>query len=96
MLSKNEQNYSLIEKEVLALIFAVKTFHLYLCGWTFTLVTDHKPLTTVLEHKRGTPFLVAAHLQCWSLILSATTEEYRPTEAHANADSLSSEHRKLL
>ena len=90
MLSKSEQNYSQIEKEALALIFGVKKFHLYLSGWIFTLVTDHKPLTTIFRPKRGTPPLAAAHLQRWSLILSAYSYniEYRSTEAHANADSL--------
>ena len=44
MLSKNEQNYSQIKKEALALIFGVKKFHLYLSRETFTLMTDHKLL----------------------------------------------------
>ena len=90
-LFKSEQDYSQIEKEALALIFGVKKFHLYLCGRTFTLVTGHKPLTTIFRPKRGTPPLAAACLQHWSLILSAYSYngEYCSTEAHANADSLS-------
>ena len=89
-LSKSEQNYSQIEKDALALIVGVK-FHLYLCGRTFTLVTDHKPLTTIFGPKRGTFPLAAARLQRWPLILSAYSYniEYRSTEAHANTDSLS-------
>ncbi len=90
-LSKSEQNYAQVEKEALALIFGVKKFHLYLCGRMFTLVTDHKPLTTILGPKQGTPPLAAARMQRWSLILAAYsyTIEYRPTDAHGNADSLS-------
>jgi len=59
--------------------------------WSFTLVTDHKPLTTILGHKRGIPSLAAAWLQRWALILSAYTYtiEFRPTKQHANADGLS-------
>ena len=55
------------------------------------LVTDHKPLTTILGHKAGIPSLVAARLQRWALILSAYsyTIEFRPTKQHTNADGLS-------
>ena len=90
-LSKSEQNYSQIEKETLSLIFGVKKFHQYLYGRTFTLVTDHKPLTTILGPKRGIPPLAAARLQRWALILAAYTYEieYRPTGAYGNADGLS-------
>ena len=50
-------------------------------------------MTTIFEEKRGTPALAAACLLIlrWSLILSAYSYniEYRSTEGHANADSLS-------
>lgn len=45
VLSGAEKNYSTIEKELLALIWATKVFRSYLYGQKFTLITDHKPLT---------------------------------------------------
>ena len=90
-LTSTERNYSQLEKEALALVYAVQKLHQYLYGRQFVLVTDHKPLTTILGNKRGIPPLAAARLQRWSLILSAYsyTIEFRPTKQHANADGLS-------
>ena len=60
-------------------------------GRTFTLVTDHQPLATIFNSKKGIPTLAAAHLQRWALLLSAhsCTIQFRPTKAHGNADGLS-------
>ena len=44
---------------------------LHLYGRKFTLVTDHKPLTAILNPKKGIPSLAAARLQRWARILSA-------------------------
>ena len=90
-LTSTERNYSQLEKEALALVYGVQKFHQYLYGRQFVLVTDHKPLTTILGHKRGIPPLAAARLQRWALILSAYSYsiEFRPTKQHANADGLS-------
>ena len=90
-LSASERNYSQIEKEALALVFGVQKFHTYLYGRKFTLVTDHKPLTTVLGPKHGIPSMAAARLQRWALLLSAYTYdiEFKRTQDHVNADGLS-------
>jgi len=90
-LTKAEQNYSQLEKEALALIFGVRKYYSYIYGRRFTLVTDHKPLVTILGPKQGIPTLAAARLQRWALILSAHQYdiEYRSTHDHANADALS-------
>ena len=69
-LSKSEQNYSQLEKEALAIIFGVKKFHKFLYGRPFALVTDHKPLVTILGPRSPIPTLAAARLQRWALLLS--------------------------
>ena len=90
-LSTPERNYAQVEKEALSLVFGVKKFHSYLYGQKFTLVTDHKPLTTILGPKNNVPPLAAARLQRWALVLSAYSYdiEFCPTAAHGNADGLS-------
>ena len=87
----SERNYAQLEKEVLSLIFGINKFHTYLYGRHFSLVTDHKPLTTILGPNKGIPSMTAARLQRWAVRLSAYsyTIEFRPTQQHSNADGLS-------
>ena len=63
-LSSAEQNYAQIEREALAIVFAVRCFHQYLYGQTVTLVTDHRPLCKILGEKEGITPLAAARMQC--------------------------------
>ena len=90
-LSSSERNYSQIDKEALALVYGVNKFQAYLYGRKFTLVTDHKPLTSIFGPRKGVPAVAAARLQRWSLLLSAYNYdiEFRPTAAHGYADALS-------
>ena len=90
-LMPSEQNYAQVEKEALSLVFGVCKFHSYLYGRKFTLITDHKPLTSILGPKKGVPPIAAARLQRWALKLSAYSYEieFRSTDKHVNADGLS-------
>ena len=54
-LSAAERNYPQIEKEGLALVYAVKKFHQFLYGNRFYLFTDHKPLLGLLSEVAGLP-----------------------------------------
>jgi len=58
-LTDREKNYSQAKKEALSLIFGVTRLHSYFYGHKFTLVTDHKPLTTILNSKKGISSLSA-------------------------------------
>lgn len=86
-----ERNYSQIEKEVLASIFAVTKFHRYIHGRYFTLQTDHKPLVTIFGSKKGLPTYTANRLLRWATVLLNYNFniEYLSTHKIGHADGLS-------
>ena len=90
-LTTAERNYSQIDKEALALVWGVKKFHLYLFGRHFTLVSDHEPLTSILNPKKGIPAMTVARLQRYALFLAGFkySIEYKNTTQHGNADGVS-------
>ena len=65
-------------------------FHKFLYGHQFTLVTDHKPLLTLLGPKSQIPPLATARLQHWALILTAYNYEiqFQLSAKHGNAEDL--------
>jgi len=87
-LSNAERNYSQIEKEGLAIVYAVKKLHQYLYGRHFNLITDHKPLLGILSENKAIPSMTAARIQRWAIILSAYnyTLQYRTGIENGNAD----------
>ncbi|PIO77100.1 integrase core domain protein [Teladorsagia circumcincta] len=88
-LTAAEKNYGQIEKEGLALIYAVRKFHRYIYGRHFTLLTDHKPLLAIFGSKKGVPAYSANRLQRWRLTLLAYDFdiEYRSTTSFGQADA---------
>jgi len=85
-LTKAERNYSTIEREALAAVGAIKEFYPYLYGFSFTLVTDHNPLTSLKDIKD-----TGGRLARWLLFLQQFnfTVEYKQGSQHSNADTLS-------
>ena len=59
-----EKNYSVVERECLALVWAVQKFHVLLYGKRFTLQTDHASLAHINKAK-----LTNSRVLRWSLIL---------------------------
>ena len=60
-----EQNYSVVEKECLALVWAVKSLSTYLIGREFVVETDHAPLLYLNRAKSEN-----GRLMRWALLLS--------------------------
>ena len=90
-LTDAEKRYSQIEKEGLAIVFSVKKFHSYLFGRSFTIESDHQPLSFLFGEKKGIPSLASARIQRWALTLSAYsyTIRHKPGRTLGNADALS-------
>ena len=86
-----EINYSQIEKEGLAIIFAIKKFHKYVHDREFILQTDHRPLLAIFGSKKGIPTHTANRLQRWATILLnySFKTEFLPSKEFAHADGLS-------
>ncbi|KAL7886914.1 hypothetical protein AOLI_G00046350 [Acnodon oligacanthus] len=89
--NKVERNYAQIEREALSINFGVRKFHHYLYGRKFTLLTDHRTLTTILSPSKAIPSMAAARMQQWALLLAAHdyTIQYREASHHGNGDGLS-------
>ena len=91
MLLSVEMNYLLIEKESLALIFAIKKCHKYVHGREFILQTDHRPLLAIFGSKKGVPTHTEDRLQRWApmLLNYSFKMEFLPSKEIAHADGLS-------
>ena len=81
-LNKAETNYSTIEKEFSAIVFAVGHFRPYLFGRTFSIITDHRPLAWL--HGLKDPVFRLAR---WKIKLSEFDYEiiYKPGRTNSNA-----------
>lgn len=91
-LSSAEKNYSNVEREALALVFAVKRFHKYIYGKRVTVFTDHSSLRELFgDKKRNTNAIACARIARWAVQLSMYDLEivHKKGTDNANADFLS-------
>ena len=81
-----ESRYATIEKECLAIVWAVKHFEFFLYGRCFDIHTDHKPLLFLLERKSNSKRLLR-----WAMVLQQ--HRFRivavPGKSNAAADFMS-------
>lgn len=85
-LTKTEESYSVIEKELLAITWGCKYFRPYLYGRKFTLFTDHKPLTYIFSLKDPNDKMIRMRLQLEEYDYDV---KYRPGKQNVVADGLS-------
>lgn len=80
-----EIKYATIEKECLAIVWALKQFKIYLFGMPFLIETDHKPLAWLQRMKD-----VNQRLTCWAFFIQQYQFEtrHRPGSQNGNVDGL--------
>lgn len=90
-LSTSERRYSQIDKEATAIYWGVKKFFHYCYGRKFTLITDHKPLTTIFHPQKTLPAMSTMRLFHYAHFLSGFDYniEYKNSASNSNADFLS-------
>lgn len=88
-LSKAETGYSVIEKELLAIVYALTQFRPYIYGRQILIVTDHKPLVWVMNVKDP-----SSRLMRWKIKIEEFdyVTIYKKGSLNTNADSLSRIH----
>ena len=88
-LTSAERNYAVVERECLAIKWALDSLRYFLLGRKFRLVSDHAPLTWMRQNKHTN-----ARVTRWFLSLQEFNfvVEHRPGRQHQNADALSRVH----
>jgi transposase InsO family protein len=86
VLTTPEQNYSTIERELTAIVWACKQFRPYIWGRKFTIVTDHKPLTWIFRMNDPSSRIMRLKLKLEEF---EYTIVYKKGKENSNSDGLS-------
>ena len=77
-LKSAKRNYSQLEKEALAIVFALRKFDYYLRSQSnFTAVTDHKTLLGIFSPCKSIPPMSSGRIQLQALLLQAYNSTLR-------------------
>lgn len=85
-LNKHERNYSSYKGEVMAAVWAIKSFRPHLHGVHFTLITDHQPLLWLMTTSTLTGQMARYALSIQDYTFTVI---HRAGRLHTNADHLS-------
>ena len=77
-----KKNYSTIERECLAIIWALKEFEIYLYGGEFILQTDHQPLVYLNRAK-----FVNGRVMRWAMVLQNYDIKYESIKGDENVEA---------
>ncbi|XP_055918925.1 uncharacterized protein K02A2.6-like [Eupeodes corollae] len=91
ILSSPERNYSVLDKEALAVYYGVQKFSDYLFGRQFIIRSDHKPLLAKYGEDRSIPLMAAKRVHRWATYLAAFNYKFEYIKGQDNkvADMLS-------
>ena len=99
-LTKTEQGYAQIEKELLAILFGCKRFHQYTYGRPIRVHTDHKPIVSIMKKplSAASPRLqrMLLQLQNYNLDVHYVRGTDIPVSDFLSRHSLTDTHPKLI
>ncbi|MCG7868790.1 MAG: hypothetical protein JAY74_20765, partial [Candidatus Thiodiazotropha taylori] len=99
-LTKTEQGYAQIEKELLAILFGCKRFHQYTYGRSIRVHTDHKPIVSIMKKplSAASPRLqrMLLQLQSYNLDVHYVRGTDIPVSDFLSRHSLTDTHPKLI
>lgn len=83
-LSRAEGRYHVTDLEALAVVFAIRRFHMFIYGLPTIVLTDHQPLTALFKR-----IIVSAKVLRWSLEVYNLEIKYVKGKTNVIADAMS-------